>query len=163
MDTGSAGIVVDASQVAERLRWAVSRVSTRVRSAQTGEPDLTRLAVSILANLKASGPHTASQLAIMEGLQRQSLTRTLNDLDAAGRIRRERSRTDGREQNIVILEAGRKALGEHVRSGNAWLAEGVSRLTEAERGVLAIAADLMVRIAESAPGTVSEDGAAPPL
>lgn len=157
------GLATDPSLVAEKLRWAVSRVATRVRSAQTEEPDLTRLAVSILANLRMSGPYTASQLAALEGLQRQSLTRTLNDLETTGRIRRERSRTDAREQNIVLLEAGVRALDDHVHSGNVWLADRLSGLNEAERGVLSIAAELMLGIAEAAPWALAENGAAPPL
>ncbi|MEU1980952.1 MarR family transcriptional regulator [Nocardia sp. NPDC019395] len=157
--------------LAESVRWAVSRLSSRLRAEQpgTGRP-LTRLAASVLANLAHSGPLTASKLAAIEGLQVQSLTRVLNELDELGRIRRSRSEIDARQQDIVITEAGRDALREHVHDGNAWLAAALRHsLTDAERGVLEIAAGLLGTVAAStvtgdAPPALShDDGAAPAL
>ncbi|MFD5337483.1 MarR family transcriptional regulator [Streptomyces hawaiiensis] len=49
-----------------------------------------------------------SELAAIEGLQAQSLTRVLNELQEQGRIRRSRSNVDARRQNVVIAEAGRE-------------------------------------------------------
>ncbi|MEV3964498.1 MarR family transcriptional regulator [Nocardia sp. NPDC050193] len=158
--------------LAESVRWAVARLSSRLRAEQpgTGRP-LTRLAASVLANLAHSGPLTASKLAVIEGLQVQSLTRVLNELEALDRIRRSRSGVDARQQDIVITAAGRDALREHVRDGNVWLAAALrDSLTDAERGVLAIAAGLLRTVAESAVATgdaptapTRDDGAAPAL
>ncbi|WP_280425550.1 MarR family winged helix-turn-helix transcriptional regulator [Nocardia carnea] len=158
--------------VAESVRWAVSRLSSRLRAEQPGSGrPLTRLAASVLANLAHSGPLTASKLAGIEGLQVQSLTRVLNELDELGRISRSRSETDARQQDIVITEAGRDALTEHVRDGNVWLAAALRHsLTDAERGVVEIAAGLLRKVAESPVATDGEvpvwsrdDGAAPAL
>ncbi|MEV0223333.1 MarR family transcriptional regulator [Streptomyces sp. NPDC050704] len=137
--------------LAESLRWGVSRLASRLRAEQPGsERTLTRLAASVLANLRHSGALTPSELAAIEGLQTQSLTRVLNELEEQGRIRRSRSEVDARRQNVVLTEAGREALREHVRDGNAWLAAALRQtLSPAERGVLGIAAGLMRQVAET--------------
>ncbi|MFF3227195.1 MarR family winged helix-turn-helix transcriptional regulator [Nocardia suismassiliense] len=170
-----AGDVADDLRLAESLRWGVSRLSSRLRAEQPGsDRALTRLAASVLANLTHSGPLTASELAAIEGLQPQSLTRVINELHDLGRIRRSRNDTDARQQDIAITEAGREALREHVRDGNRWLAAALRHtLTDAERGVLAIAADLLRELAEAevngtdaaGPDRVAPRGvgAAPPL
>ncbi|GAB2711978.1 MarR family winged helix-turn-helix transcriptional regulator [Nocardia thraciensis] len=157
-------------RLAESVRWAVSRLSSRLRAEQPGSGrPLTRLAASVLANLAHSGPLTASKLAAIEGLQVQSLTRVLNELDDLGRIRRSRNDSDARRQDIIITEAGEEALREHVRDGNAWLAAALRHtLSDAERGVLAIAAGLLRDLADTdiptgAQSPSRDDGAAPAL
>ncbi len=135
--------------LAESVRWAVSRLASRLRAEQPGPGrPLSRLAASVLANLRHDGVATASELAVVEGLQAQSLTRVLNELEEQGRIVRSRSSEDARRQNISITEAGREALREHVRDGNAWLAAALRQtLSPAERAVLQIAAGLLDQVA----------------
>ncbi|WP_327702742.1 MarR family transcriptional regulator [Streptomyces decoyicus] len=157
--------------LAEALRWGVSRLASRLRAEQPGnDRSLTRLAASVLANLRHSGALTPSELAAIEGLQTQSLTRVLNELEEQGRIRRSRSEVDARRQNIEVTEAGREALQEHVRDGNAWLAAALRQtLSPAERGVVHIAAGLLEQVAgaevaaEGRRGPVQGEGAAPAL
>ncbi|QIK07586.1 MarR family transcriptional regulator [Streptomyces sp. ID38640] len=161
--------------LAEALRWGVSRLASRLRAEQPGNHrSLTRLAASVLANLRHSGALTPSELAAIEGLQTQSLTRVLNELEEQGRIRRSRSDVDARRQNIEVTEAGREALREHVRDGNAWLAAALRQtLSPAERGVVQIAAGLLEQVAaaevaaegRSGPAQASAqgEGAAPAL
>ncbi|QIS19403.1 MarR family winged helix-turn-helix transcriptional regulator [Nocardia terpenica] len=158
------GYTRDDLLLAESLRWGVSRLSSRLRAEQPGSArPLTRLAASVLANLAHSGPLTASRLAAIEGLQAQSLTRVLNELDELGRISRSRSDTDARRQDIAITKAGREALREHVRDGNAWLAATLRHtLTDAERGVLGIAATLLRDMAEAEVTLTGQDGATRP-
>ncbi|MFM9368414.1 MarR family winged helix-turn-helix transcriptional regulator [Streptomyces sp. Da 82-17] len=141
--------------LAESLRWGVSRLATRLRAEQPGSGrPLTRLAASVLANLRHDGPSTPSELAALEGLQTQSLTRVLNELEEQGSIRRARSDVDARRQNITITEAGRAALREHVRDGNLWLATALrENLSPAERGVLQIAAGLLEQVAATSTPT----------
>ncbi|MFF3768084.1 MarR family winged helix-turn-helix transcriptional regulator [Streptomyces sp. NPDC001922] len=162
-------------RLAESLRWGVSRLASRLRAEQPGSGRaLTRLAASVLANLRHSGALTPSELAAVEGLQVQSLTRVLNELEEQGRIRRSRSEVDARRQNIAMTDAGRDALQQHVRDGNMWLADALRQtLSPAERDVLRIAAGLLEQVAaaevatqaRSRPAHTSADaeGAAPPL
>ncbi|WP_327687875.1 MarR family winged helix-turn-helix transcriptional regulator [Streptomyces tubercidicus] len=131
--------------LAESLRWAVSRL--RAEQPGAGRP-LTRPAASVLGNLRHSGPLNPSELAAIEGLQTQSLTRVLNELEDQGRIHRARSEVDARRQNVQITEAGREALREHVRDGNVWLAAALRQtLSPAERGMLRLAAGLLDQVA----------------
>lgn len=141
------------------LRWGISRLASRLRAEQSGsEPGLSRLAISVLANLRHDGPLTPTALAAIEGLQPQSLTRVLNDLEDQGRVVRARSRRDGRSQDIQITEAGHEALREHVSDGNAWLAGTLRRtLTPAERDLVRIAAGLLQQLAR-AEGELGRDG-----
>lgn len=148
----------DEYQTAEALRWGVSRLATRLRAEQSGGSGegLTRLAASVLANLRHEGPMTPSELALAEGLQVQSLTRVLNDLEERGRIARSRSEEDRRRQDITLTHEGDEALHTHTRDGNAWLASALRQhLTPVERGLLHLASDLMLRVAERENGRAS--------
>ncbi|ATL32076.1 Transcriptional regulator, MarR family [Streptomyces formicae] len=120
-----------------------------MRAEHQGSPEpLTRLSSSILANLKHRGPLAISELAAIEGVQAQSLTRVVQDLEHQGRVTRRRSSTDKRRQDIALTEAGLRALRDHVKDGNAWLASALARtLTPAERGLLRLAGELMQQLA----------------
>lgn len=133
------------------LRWGVSRLSSRLRAEQPGHGEaLTRMAASVLANVLHGGPSTPTELASVEGLQAQSLTRVLNDLERRGCIVRLRDEQDRRRQEVHITGKGVDALREHVRDGNAWLAAVLHQtLSPAERGLLRLAAQLMQQLAMS--------------
>lgn len=134
---------------AEQLRWGVSRLASRLRAEHPGHVEpLTRLSASVLSNLKHRGPLAISELAAIEGVQAQSLTRVVQELERQGRVERSRSAVDKRRQDIVVTDDGVEALREHVRDGNAWLASALARtLTPAERGLLRLAGDLMQQLA----------------
>ncbi|MFE1172296.1 MarR family winged helix-turn-helix transcriptional regulator [Streptomyces sp. NPDC058773] len=139
------------TETAERLRWGVSRLSSRLRAEQPGNGEsLTRLAASVLANVLHGRPSTPTELAAVEGLQAQSLTRVLNDLEERGCIIRVRDEQDRRRQEVHITTKGVDALREHVRDGNAWLAAALHKtLSPTERGLLRLAAELMQQLAVS--------------
>ncbi|MBT2423708.1 MarR family transcriptional regulator [Streptomyces sp. ISL-22] len=146
---------------AEQLRWGISRLASRLRAEQPGSGrPLPRLSASLLSHLKHSGPLTVSELASIEGVQAQSLTRVLNDLEQQGRVTRTRSAADRRRQDIALTAAGEQALREHVRDGNAWLAEALARhLSPAERGLLRLAGQLMQQLAAAETGLQGREGA----
>ena len=73
--------MTDALAAAESVRWAVSRLSTRLRAEQPGTAALTRLAASLLANLRHGGAATLTGLAETEGLAPQA---ALDEHVAAG-------------------------------------------------------------------------------
>ncbi|MDJ1133465.1 MarR family transcriptional regulator [Streptomyces iconiensis] len=156
----------DDLDTAEQLRWGISRLASRLRAEQPGSAQpLTRLSASLLSHLKHSGPLAVSELAAIEGVQAQSLTRVLRDLERQDSVRRSRSSTDRRRQDIVLTAAGEQALRDHVRDGNAWLAAALAqRLSPAERGLLRLAGPLMQQLAdveaESPAGQEQADGGA---
>ncbi|MEU9591458.1 MarR family transcriptional regulator [Streptomyces sp. NPDC048193] len=137
----------------------MSRLSSRLRAQHPGRGQtLTRLAATVLANLRHDGPLTLTALAAIEGLQPQSLTRVLNELEERGRIIRSTSRRDRRSQDIAITDLGVQALDGHVQEGNRWLSSALATLSSTERGVLELAAGLMVRLAETAPAPTAPQG-----
>ncbi|MFJ8537021.1 MarR family winged helix-turn-helix transcriptional regulator [Streptomyces sp. NPDC093591] len=159
---------------AEELRWGISRLASRLRAEHPGSAQpLPRLSASLLSHLKHDGPLSVSELAAIEGVQAQSLTRVLQDLEHQGRVTRTRSAADRRRQDIALTAAGEQALREHVRDGNAWLATALTRhMSPAERGLLLLAGRLMQQLAaaeagfaerEEGGGQVAPRGTAGPL
>jgi DNA-binding MarR family transcriptional regulator len=134
--------------VATLLRRSVSRLARRLR-AERGDSGVPASGLAILARLLRSGGATASALAALERVQPQSMTRVLNDLDAAGLISREPDAADRRQSRLRLTAKGRDLLIEDARRKDAWLARAlVAELTEAERELLRIAARLMDRLAD---------------
>jgi DNA-binding MarR family transcriptional regulator len=91
---------------------------------------------------------TARQIADLERLQPQSLTRTLRALQDDGLIRRRPDPEDRRRVRLAITPKGVDALAHDMARRDAWLAAALEELTAAERGVLELAAELMQRLAE---------------
>ena len=74
-------------------------------------------------------------------------------LRAAGLVERRPDPVDRRRILITLTEHGRETLAADRRRRDAWLAEAIQNdLTERERAVLAEAATLLARIADSETG-----------
>lgn len=154
----------DTARAAESVRWAVSRLSSRLRTPPGDQRALTRVAASVLANLRHSGSLTVTALASIEGLQPQSLTRVLHALEQDGAITRSPDEQDRRAQRLTITDAGHAALREHMREGNRWLAGALAEtLTPAEREIVRVAADLLLKVADHGERPSGGLGASPPL
>jgi len=131
------------------LRRGVTRFARRLRS-ERSEPGLSLSKLSILSRLHWAGSLTATDLAGYEQLQPQSLTRLLADLEHRNYILRQRDKTDRRQMFIQITPAGREILARGARQQDSWLANAmVSSLTQAERGILSVAAELLEQLAET--------------
>mgnify|MGYP000057623439 FL=1 len=73
-----------------------------------GQPfGLRKVEYSLLLLLLANGPLTPKRLGQALALSGPNLTLLLDRLQDRGLLRRERSTTDGRSQNIVLTDAGR--------------------------------------------------------
>lgn len=152
---------------AARLLRGVTRLARRLRAGRA-EVQLSPSKLSVLGSLLRVGPMAAIDLAAREGIQPQSLTRLLADIEARGLIRRSRSATDGRRQVIALTPAGVAVLKGEMRRRHAWLAGAMEALTPAERRQLALAGDLLQRLAEGegeekpfgnrSPSTVDQGG-----
>jgi DNA-binding MarR family transcriptional regulator len=138
----------DGEEPAEaRIVRAVLRLARALRgSARSAE--LTGGAVALLATLHRNGPLSAVALARAEGLQPQSLSRLLARLERLALIERSVDRQDRRRHVIALTQRGLGALGWSMGERRRWLGEAMrERLTDAERGTLAAAAEIMLRIA----------------
>lgn len=101
--------------------------------------------------LRAERPMTASELAASEGLQPQSLTRIIADLEVLGLIERRQNADDRRQIDVSITDKGVDLLVRDARRQNEWLATAMTNsLTPAERAILALAAELLDRMVDRA-------------
>lgn len=108
---------------------------------------LTGAAFSLLASLRRDGPASAVTLARREGLQPQSLSRLLADLERDGMIGRSVDPADRRRHVIAPTRRGVAALDRMLARRREWLADAMTtQLDEAERAALLHAAPLMLRL-----------------
>jgi DNA-binding MarR family transcriptional regulator len=142
-------------RTATAVRRASSLLQRRLRRESTaaGDGALSPGRVALLGHLsRASVPLTPGELAAADGLQPQSVTRLLADLEGRGWVTRRRDERDGRQARIALTREGRSALARDAEVRDTWLAQAITReLSPAERALLRAAADLLVRVCESPP------------
>src|SRR5579859_1534286 len=133
---------------ARRLRQAVLRLSRRLQAERSAR-GMALAKISVLGHLARRGPLTPTQLAAADRLRPQSLTRLLGDLEAGGLVRRIPDPSDGRRHRLELTAVGVHALESDMAERDAWLAEAMETdLAPLERGLLALAAELLERLAD---------------
>ncbi|HEX5418569.1 MAG TPA: MarR family transcriptional regulator [Gammaproteobacteria bacterium] len=133
------------------VRRAVTSLGARLRSERAGRLTLNETAV--LGRLATRGSMTAGGVARHLGSKPQSLTRTFAALEKAGYLQRSSTQTDRRHALLAVTEAGLRALGAEMAPRDAWLGAAMQRmLTPEESDLLAVAARLLQRLADSDPG-----------
>lgn len=126
---------------------AVMRLARELRHA-AAPTELTGAALGLLATLFRDGAMSAAELAQREGLQPQSLSRLLAQLDSDGLIERSVDAADARRHVITLTPAGGDALGRSIRRRREWLVGRMAeRLNADEQADLLNAAELMLRMA----------------
>ena len=133
---------------AARVRHGVLRFNRRLRQ-ERGAGSLSPNQLTVLGHLRRNGPSTPGQVAEAERQRPQSLTRVFAELEAEGLIVREPGTTDRRRSVLSLTEEGRRALERDMAERDAWLAPALETLSETERGVLALAAEVMERLANA--------------
>jgi DNA-binding MarR family transcriptional regulator len=137
---------VDHTEVAARLRLAVTRTARRLR--QEAGTDLSPSQASALATVDRRGPLTPSELAECERIKRPTATRVATRLLEAHLIERSDDPDDGRVALLTITAEGR-ALLRHLRGRkNAFLARRFRDLPVEDLAALERAADVLERILE---------------
>jgi DNA-binding MarR family transcriptional regulator len=139
------------------LRRATSLLQRRMR--REGGEAMSAGRASLLGHLaRAGGPLTPGELAAADGLQPQSVTRLLADLEQRGWISRSSDARDRRQARITITDDGSYALAREAEARDRWLARAMTlELSPAERSLLRAAADLVTRLCEPpAPLTAEE-------
>jgi DNA-binding MarR family transcriptional regulator len=132
---------------AAALRRGTMRLGRRMRRERRAGA-LPGAQLAVLGELHRRGELTPRELADAERVQPQSMTRTLAALERSGLVYRRTDATDRRRARIALTAAGRDALAADLAQRDAWLAERVAQLSPAERAVLAVAAELMERLAD---------------
>ena len=133
------------------VRRAIARLNRRLR-AEAREPGLEfGLSVaknSVLGNIYRDGPITPGSLALAEGVQPQSLTRVLAELEESGYVLRRQDDADRRQFKLEITDRGREILHREATRRAVWLASAMNAcLSGTEREVLRLAAQLMEKLA----------------
>jgi DNA-binding MarR family transcriptional regulator len=135
---------------ADALRRAVAKLQRQLRRLRA-DHSVSASKLIILGRLnRAEAALTAVDLARLERLQPQSLTRIIAELEELGLVSRRQSDVDRRQILIDITQAGRDLLRADAREQTAWIAAAVeARLSGTEQGLLALAVSLLDRIGEA--------------
>ena len=145
---------------ARALQASAQALSRRLLDSR-GPQGLSVAKMNALGQLHREGPLTATALATYLRIQPQSLTRLLAALEGQKLITRREDTEDRRQERIAITERGTKLLSRDVRERRALLARVIAReLTPAEQSMLAVATELMDRLAQAL-ATSAKAAAAP--
>lgn len=132
--------------IAEELRQAVGRF---VRATRAHADTLPPTRADTMGYLSREGPLTIAQLAARRGVRHQSMSRAVGELEAMGFVRRAVNPGDARGFVLTLTAAGAAALDADRAARRDWVAAAIaSRLTPAERLVLAAVPALLDRLAE---------------
>jgi DNA-binding MarR family transcriptional regulator len=138
---------VDAAAAARDLAVLFRRLRTRMRSVPTS--GLTPSQSAVLLRLSKDGASSTTLLAIAEGVRSQSMTATLNALDALGLLERRPDPDDGRRQIITLSDAGRAQVSDDREGRREWLAQTlVDRYSDAELRTIVDAIALLQRLVD---------------
>jgi DNA-binding MarR family transcriptional regulator len=136
-------------RIATELRRGTMRLGRRLRM-ERPEAGVPAQELGVLAHLSRRGPMTPGEIAAVERVQPQTLTRTLAELEGKGHILRQVDAEDRRRSVLSLTDAGSEALASDMRQRDAWLSLAMAgELTPTERRLLALAADLMERLADA--------------
>lgn len=139
---------MERDETVRQVRSAVTRLARRLRAERPADA-LSATKISVLATLYRDGEMTPGDLAALERLQPQSLTRTLAALQADGLVSRAQDTLDRRQSVIRLTEAGLAALSADMQARERWLAKAMDiSLSAGERDLLRRAAELMDRLAD---------------
>ena len=132
--------------LASALRLSVMRLARRMR-AQRADTTLSLSQLAALATVERLGPVTPGELAAQERVQPPSMTRIVQTLQDRGLVDRAPHPTDGRQALLAVTAAGRALLRGDRRRREAWLAQRLDELDEADRDALRDAVAVLDRLA----------------
>jgi DNA-binding MarR family transcriptional regulator len=134
-------------QTAQELRRAVALLSRRMRRLRA-DHGISAAKLSVLGHLYRGGaPVTAVELARLENLQPQSLTRIIAELDERGLVTRRQDAADRRQILIAITDSGKALLVQDAREQTIWLARAIeAQLTGTEQAMLHLGIGLLGRL-----------------
>ena len=139
--------LLEDTELAARLRLAVTRLARRLRQQADGEATPSQL--SALASVERLGPITLGELAAVERVQPPSMTRIVAGLEEAGLVNRTVDPKDRRIARVETTVAGQRFLERTRGRKNAYLAARVGTMSAEDRAVLARAATLLEKLLDS--------------
>lgn len=131
------------------LRFLIQRVARRIR-ANRGDDHLSDTQLGVLFHVhNADEGLTPGALADLERVTPPSMNRTVNCLEEAGLVRREKDADDARRVFVRLTDAGRATIAETRRRRRLWFSERLAELSPAERRALADAAPVLRKLADA--------------
>jgi len=140
------GTLESETELAARLRLAVTRLSRRLRQQVAG--GVTPSQVSALATVERLGSPTLGELAGSEQVRPPSMTRIVVGLEAAGLVTRQIDTDDRRVARVTLTAEGRRVLQRSRSLRTAFVARRLRRLSEPERESLGELVRLLERLVE---------------
>ena len=139
-------VEVSESELASRLRLAVTRLHRRLRQQTAG--GLTPSQASALASIERLGSPTLGALASRESVQPPSMTRIVGALEAQGYVTRVVDPDDRRVARVAATTEGQCVLQRGRTLKNAFLADQLHRLPDEDREALGALTALLERLVE---------------
>jgi DNA-binding MarR family transcriptional regulator len=137
----------DLHAAARALRRGTLRLGRRLR-AERPRQGVTLQRLALLVHLNRHGALSPGELAQLENVQPQSLSRPLAGLERDGLITRTPDLGDRRRARLEITAVGIRAVRDDMRRRDRWLMEAMrEELTPTERELLRLAGELMQRLA----------------
>lgn len=130
------------------LRILIQKLSRRIRAERAGD-GITDAQLSVLVTLHKEGPRTPGQLAEHDRVTPPSMNRTVNALEAEGRVTRTPSEDDGRKVVVTLTDAGRDIVVETRRLRDAWFSRRLAELSPDERRTLEAVTPILRHLADS--------------
>lgn len=137
----------ESRDTASELRATLGLLYRRIRQTQAAG-DLTLSESAALSRLDRSGPSTAAQLAKLEQISPQSMSATLQALEARGLIARSTDPEDGRRVILSLTPAGREIVHCKRDARTEQLTRALEALTPEERARLGAALPVLRRLAD---------------
>lgn len=130
----------------DELRHLLLRVARRIR-VNRAEGDVGDSQLSVLFHLDLGGPLTPSELAALDHVTPPSMNRTVNGLEEAGLVVRERATDDARKVRVTLTPAARELLAETRRLRSEWFDGQLARLSADELAALRASLPALRRLA----------------
>ncbi|WP_417564000.1 MarR family winged helix-turn-helix transcriptional regulator [Microbacterium sp.] len=138
----------DVGEVGAELRRGVTRLYSRFRSERL-EGEVPDAALLVLLALDRQDGMSLTELADAARVTLGSMSQTVRRLQELGHVTKSRDPEDRRRVLFALTTAGRRAVTASRRHRRDWLNGRIAALTADERAVIAAAAPLLTRLADS--------------
>jgi DNA-binding MarR family transcriptional regulator len=135
--------------LAARLRAVLGPLSRELRQ-QASEP-LTATQVSVLVTIHRHGPLALGEVASRERLSPPMISKVVDALEQADFVERVRDREDRRVWMVSATEAADRWMEQGRARRDAWIAERLELMDDADRHLLARAVPLLERLISDQP------------
>lgn len=136
------------------MRISISRLARRLKVEQRlgvggSDPVLSDIQLAALSALEHHQAMTPGELAEYEKVQPPSMTRVIAVLEERSLVQRTAHPTDRRQVILTVTAEGRALVNRVRRRKEAWLAQRLDELSDAEVEVLRAAAPILEKLSQS--------------